>query len=192
MLTKMQRDRKLMILTAIAAMAENYTIGCENRLPWHMPADLKHFKSITAGHPIIMGRKTYISIGRALPNRTNIIITHDESFRADGCVVTNTIGDALSIAEQHTDNEAFVIGGAEIYRQLMPKIQRLYLTIVHHEFDGDAYFPTLMPGEWKELTRERHSADIDNPFEYSFVTMERVNATQGKRVINTDDLVTLR
>lgn len=181
-----------MILTAIAAMAENYTIGVENHLPWHLPADMKHFKEITSGHPVIMGRKTYASIGRPLPNRTNIVITRDEAFKAPGCIVTNTIGDAISIAEQHTDDEAFVIGGAEIYQQMWTKIQRLYLTIIHHEFDGDAYFPTLMPGEWKEITRERHAVDVDNPFEYSFLTMERVQADMGKRKINMDDLVTLK
>lgn len=181
-----------MILSAIAAMSENYTIGCDNRLPWHLPADLKHFKSLTSGNPILMGRKTFLSIGKPLPNRTNIIITRDPSFKANGCIIANSIEDAISLSGQHATNEVFIIGGADIYSQILSKVTRLYLTIVHHDFDGDAHFPALMPGEWNELTRERHQADIDNPFEYSFVMMERVLKPVAKEKIKIDDLVTLK
>lgn len=181
-----------MILSAIAAMAENYTIGINNSLPWHLPADLKRFKSITSGNPILMGRKTFLSIGKPLPNRTNIVITKDRSFKADGCIMADSIDDALSIASEHTDSEAFVIGGSEIYQQLLPKVTRLYLTIVHHDFDGDAYFPTLLPGEWREMTRERHGSDLDNPFDYSFVLMERILKPIAKSKIKVDDLIALK
>lgn len=162
-----------MMLTAIAAMAENYTIGRHNQLPWHLPADLKHFKSITSGNTVLMGRKTFTSIGKPLPNRVNIVVTRDSDFQVAGCTVAPSIDKALEMAKNADTREVFVIGGAEIYKQLLPKIDRIYLTIVHHEFDGDAYFPTLMPHEWKEISRERHPADVDNPYEYSFVMLER-------------------
>jgi len=163
-----------MMLTAIAAMSENYTIGKDNQLPWHLPADLKHFKSITVGHPILMGRKTFDSIGKPLPNRMNIIMTRDNEFQADGCHVVSSVDEALDCAKNEQVEEVFVIGGAEIYKQLLPQIKRVHLTIVHHEFDGDVYFPKLREDEWKEISRERHMADLDNPHEYSFVTLERV------------------
>src|SRR6188472_2703937 len=116
------------ILSAIVAMAENRVIGKNNQLPWHLPADLKHFKTITTGHPILMGRKTHESIGKPLPNRQNIILTRDSNYVAAGCTVVTSVKAALQKAESP---EVFIIGGAEIYRQLLPQVQRLYLTIVH-------------------------------------------------------------
>ena len=162
------------ILSAIVAMAENRVIGKDNQLPWHLPADLKHFKSITTGHPILMGRKTHESIGRPLPNRVNIILTRNPDYQAAGCTVVTSIETALQHAEQHHASVLFVIGGAEIYRQLLPAIQRIYLTIVHHAIEGDAHFPELNPHEWKEVSREKHAADEANPFAYSFVVFERM------------------
>lgn len=160
-----------MQLSAICAMSENRVIGCQNQLPWHLPADLKHFKKITLGHPIILGRKTYESIGRALPERCNIVITQDTHFQAPGCVVVNSIETAL-LAVAYSD-EAFVIGGALLYQQLLPKVSRLYLTEIHQFFEGDAYFPELDMSEWHEVTREDHTKDAQNSYDYSFIVLER-------------------
>lgn len=159
------------ILSAIAAMSENRVIGIENQLPWHLPADLKHFKTLTTGHPILMGRKTYESIGRPLPNRTNIIITRNADFTAPGCVVVTSIEDAITRAAEENAQEIFIIGGAEVYKQLLPHVQRIYLTIVHEQFAGDAFFPELDLKEWKEVERETHAADENNAYSYSFITL---------------------
>ncbi|EKD70031.1 MAG: Dihydrofolate reductase [uncultured bacterium] len=161
------------ILSAIAAISENRVIGKANQLLWRLPADLKHFKSLTSGHPIIMGRKTYESIGKPLPNRKNIVLTRDSKFQANGCQVVTTLADAIKYAKQECGDEIFIIGGADIYQQALPEIDRLYLTIVHHEFDGDAYFPLLKADHWKEIACERHGADADNPFDYSFLMLEK-------------------
>nr|AIA18613.1 Dihydrofolate reductase [uncultured bacterium] len=161
------------ILSAIVAMAENRIIGKNNQLPWHLPADLKHFKTITSGHPILMGRKTHESIGKPLPNRLNIILTRDPNYQTTGCTVVTSVESALKEAARHDENELFIIGGAEIYKQLLARIQRLYLTIVHHEVEGDAWFPELNLQEWKEISRVRHEADEANAFAYSFVLLER-------------------
>jgi len=161
------------IISAIAAMAENRIIGKNNQLPWHLPADLKHFKAVTTGHPILMGRKTYDSIGRPLPNRTNIILTRNPSVDIPGCKVVTSIQEAIQLASNENVQELFIIGGAEVYRQLLPQIQRLYLTIVHQNFDGDAFFPELDAKEWREVSRERHEPDEKNAYAYSFVRLER-------------------
>lgn len=162
------------VLSAVAAMAENRVIGKNNQMPWHLPADLKHFKTITSGHPVLMGRKTYESIGKPLPGRTNIILTRDIQYSAPDCVIVHSLEDAVSLANELDMDEIFVIGGAEVYRQLLPQIQRIYLTMIHHEFDGDAHFPELKMEEWKEISRERHEGDEKNEFDYSFVLMERL------------------
>jgi dihydrofolate reductase len=161
-------------ISAIVAMSENRVIGDDIHLPWHLPADLKHFKTITSGHPILMGRKTYESIGRPLPNRTNIIITRNHAFKAEGCTVIQSIDQAIENAAATNCDEMFIIGGAEVYKQLMPHIQRIYLTIVHEIFEGDVFFPELNLAEWKETSRVKHDADDDNDYEYSFITLERV------------------
>jgi dihydrofolate reductase len=166
------------ILSAIAAMAENRVIGKNNQLPWHLPADLQHFKLLTSGHPILMGRKTYQSIGKPLPNRTNIIMTRDPHWQAPaGCVVVTSPEQALQQAAALPAKEIFIIGGAEIYHQLLPITQRIYLTIVHHTFAGDAYFPVLDTTAWQETNRTRHTADEKNAYDYSFLTLERVYGT---------------
>lgn len=162
------------ILSAIAAMAENRVIGQDNQLPWRLPADLAHFKTLTTGHPVLMGRKTYKSIGRPLPNRTNIILTRDPDFSAPDCIVVTSAETAVTMAIEIDQEEVFIIGGAEIYQQLLPKIQKLYLTLVHHPFKGDAYFPELPASEWQEISREKHSKDDKNEYDYSFVVMKRV------------------
>lgn len=161
------------MLSAIAAMSENRVIGIDNQLPWHLPADLKHFKTLTTGHPILMGRKTYESIGRPLPNRTNIIITRNADFTAPGCVVVTSIDHAMTHAAKENVQEIFIIGGAEVYKQLLPHVQCIYLTIVHEQFEGDAFFPELDVKEWKETARETHAADENNEYSYSFITLSR-------------------
>jgi dihydrofolate reductase len=162
------------IISAIAAMSENRVIGSDNQLPWHLPADLRHFKTLTSGHPILMGRKTYESIGRPLPNRTNIIITRNRDFHAPQCVVVTSLEEAIASATGMQSDEIFIIGGAEVYQQLLPHIERIYLTIVHDTFEGDAFFPLLDPKEWKESGRELHEEDDENEYACSFVVMERV------------------
>jgi dihydrofolate reductase len=161
------------LLSAIVAMSENRVIGKDNTLPWHLPADLKHFKEITTGHFIIMGRKTFESIGKPLPNRSNIVLSRDINYQAPGCETVSTIDEALRMAEAAQQNEIFIIGGAEIYRQLLPTIERLYITIVHCNIGGDAWFPELSPTEWQEVSRERREADEKNAFAYSFITLAR-------------------
>ncbi|OGT36540.1 MAG: dihydrofolate reductase, partial [Gammaproteobacteria bacterium RIFCSPHIGHO2_12_FULL_38_14] len=166
--------KKLSIkLSAIAAMADDRLIGKNNRLPWHLPADFKHFKSLTTGHIVIMGRRTYESIGKPLPNRTNIVITRNTSFEAPGCIIMNSIDDAIQFAAQGTETEIFILGGEAIYKACIPYLDRIYLTLVHHHFEGDAYFPILDASVWVETKREDHSADEHNPYAYSFTMLER-------------------
>lgn len=164
---------KNLVISAVVAMAKNRVIGKDNKLPWHLPADLKHFKTITTGHPILMGRKTYESIGRPLPNRTNIIITRDANYKAADCIVVTSIEEAINAATKTAAEEIFIIGGAEVYQQLLTSIQRIYLTIVQDEIDGDAYFPALDMREWKEVAREEHKADEQNKHDYWFLRLER-------------------
>ena len=159
------------LISIIAAVAENRAIGIHNRLPWHLPADLKYFRNKTLGHHVIMGRKNYQSIGKPLPQRTNIVITRDPGFDAPGCVVVNSIDAALAAADG--DPEVFIIGGAGIYAQSLPFADRLYLTLVHHSFEGDTYFPELEWAQWKEISKEFHEPDERNPYPYTFVVLDR-------------------
>ena len=159
--------------SAIVAMDEQRAIGKNNQLLWHLPADLKHFKELTTGHAILMGRKTYESIGKPLPNRTNIILTHGTDLNMPGCVIINSLKDLLQSDLLDETQELFIIGGAQIYQQLLPYTQRIYLTLVHHTFGGDVFFPELNPQEWQETSREAHQADEKNPYAYTFLTLER-------------------
>ncbi|KAA9332644.1 dihydrofolate reductase [Adhaeribacter soli] len=159
------------MIALIVAMAENNVIGKNNQLIWHLPADLKHFKNLTTSHPIIMGRKTYESIGKPLPNRTNIIVTRQQDFKAEGCLVAHSFSDALMLAQQ-LDSDIFVIGGAEIYKQALFLADTIYLTEVHHEFEGDTIFPEIDPLLWVETDRQEHQADEKNPYDYAFVTLQ--------------------
>ncbi|MGE5242477.1 MAG: type 3 dihydrofolate reductase [Bacteroidota bacterium] len=158
-------------VSLIAAMAENRVIGVDNTLPWRLPADLKHFRRLTTGHHVIMGRRNYESIGKPLPERTNIVVTRNRKYRAPGCVVTHSLEEALERAQ--TDAEIFVIGGAEIYRQAFARADRLYLTLVHASVAGDTYFPEFAADRWNEISRERHEADAKNPYPYSFLVFDR-------------------
>ena len=159
-----------MITTIVVAISENHVIGKDNKLLWHQPADLKHFKDITNGHTVIMGRKTYNSVGKPLPKRRNIIITR-KTITIEGCEVVNSIEAALALCK--SEQEVFIVGGAEIYKQAMHLTDRIYLTIMHQDFDGDSFFPDLDKNVWKEVHREDYEADDKNPLAYSFITLER-------------------
>ncbi len=159
------------MISLIVAMAENRVIGRDNTLPWRLPNDLRYFRRVTMGHPIIMGRKNYASIGKPLPGRTNIVVTRDRHFAAPGCTVAHTIDDALAAAGD--DPEIFIIGGAELYTQTLARAQRLYVTQIHAEVAGDVHFPDVRAADWHEVARERHEADAEHAFAYSFLTWER-------------------
>lgn len=159
------------VIALIAAMANNRVIGSDNRLPWKLPADLRYFKTVTTGKPVIMGRRTWESIGRALPHRTNIVVTRDPTFLAEGCLVVHSVGEALHAASG--SEEIMVIGGASLYEQLLPCAQRLYLTLVDAEVSGDALFPKVDATQWQEVARDDHVPDAKNEYPYSFVVYER-------------------
>ena len=160
-----------MIISIIVAMDKHGLIGRENDLPWRLSSDLKHFKSITMGKPIVMGRKTHESIGRALPGRENIILTRNEDYLAQGCTVVNRIEDLESLCE--SNKEIMIIGGAELYRAVYPHAKKFYLTEVHAELAGDTYFKEFQRQDWLEISREDFSADENNDYDYSFVEYER-------------------
>lgn len=159
------------IVAAVVATAANLAIGKNNDLLWHMPADLKHFKSITSGGTIIMGRKTFDSIQKPLPNRQNIIVTRQPGYKIEGASVVHSIEDALQLAAGA--DEVYIVGGAGIYQAAMKYTNKIYLTTVHHTFDADTFFPALDASEWKTLSNDPHPADEKNPFPYTYTCMER-------------------
>ncbi len=163
-----------MNLSIIVAIGEGNVIGKKNGLPWYLPADLKHFKQLTSGHAIIMGRKTYESLGRPLPNRTNVVLAREMDFAPAGVIVAHSLEEAFALLVVQNDSEAFVIGGGEIFRQALDNVTTLYVTEVRHRFDGDIYFPIIDPMCWKEVARERGVQDEKNIYEYYFVTYRRV------------------
>ena len=170
-----------MLISLIAAMDKNRVIGKKNALPWYLPADLQHFKKLTTGKPIIMGSATFASIGRALPDRINIVMTRDHSFVAEGCMVVHSTEEALAAARPHDrlvgqaqgHDEVMVIGGASIFEQFIPLAQKMYLTMIDAEIDGDVYFPEWNQNEWRETDRETHEPDERNRYRYSFLEYER-------------------
>ncbi len=160
-----------MKISLIVAMASNRAIGLNNQIPWHLSADLKKFKKITMGAPILMGRKTYESIGRPLPGRSNIIISRNPEYRQAGCLVFNDIEQALESCRDHA--EVFVIGGSDFYRSMLAVADTLYLTQIHREFPGDTFFPELDASQWIEVEREDIQDDPDVAFSYSFLKLEK-------------------
>ena len=160
-----------MRIALIVAMAENRVIGRNNQLPWRIPADLRHFKALTLGKPVIMGRKTYESIGRPLPGRDNIVVTADSGYQAEGCQVVHSVEQALEAAG--SCEEAMIIGGANLYRQTLENADRLYLTLVKAEPEGDTWFPEIELQQWREIERQAHTADESNEYDYDFVVLER-------------------
>ena len=164
-----------MIISLIAAMGKNRVIGNKGKLPWHMPADLKYYKDKIRGKTIVMGRKTFESMGnKPLPNRANIILTMDQNYKVDGAIVVHSADEALKEAEKISpDQESMVIGGSEIYKEFLPRANRIYLTIIEGEFEGDAFFPKYDITEWKEISYEEHERNAENPYDYRFVVLER-------------------
>ncbi|MEP7127833.1 MAG: dihydrofolate reductase [Chitinophagales bacterium] len=162
-----------MIISLIVAAAENNVIGMEGKLPWHLPADMKYFKQTTAGHVVIMGRGTYDSLGKPLPGRTNIVITRQQNYNALGCVVVGNLKAAIDHAVEKGEQEAFIIGGGDIFIQSVLWADRIYLTRIFHSFEGDTFFPTLNEEDWKMVHEQRHQADEKNRYAFAFQVFER-------------------
>tara|TARA_R110002111_G_scaffold237167_3_gene298466 strand:+ start:967 stop:1449 length:483 start_codon:yes stop_codon:yes gene_type:complete len=160
------------MISMIVAMAENRAIGKNNELLWHLPKDFQHFKSVTMGKPILMGRKTFESIGKALPGRKNIVITRDNNFTAEGIVIVHSITAALEATEEFDD--VMVIGGASFYEQMLPVTETLYLTVVHQDFEADVFFPEIKTEEWEVVEQVKHEADEKHAYPYSFITYRRI------------------
>jgi len=158
-------------LSLIWAMDRNRLIGRDNALPWKLPADMAWFRKNTMGKPILMGRKTYDSIGRPLPGRTNLILTRQQGLQVEGCTVVNTVEEALAAVSDA--DEVMVMGGAEIYAQLFDQADRLYITEIDGEFEGDAWFPAFDRSAWQEIARESHAPDEKNAYTYAFMILER-------------------
>ena len=162
-----------MLVSMIAAMAEGRVIGKDNQMPWHLPADLKHFKAVTLGKPVIMGRKTYESIGRALPSRLNIVISRDLNYQLEDATVVANPTAALSAAGDV--DEVMIIGGGTIYQHFLPQCHRLYITEIALTVDGDTRFPDYQGvADWQELESKSHQRDDKNPYDYTFRTLERI------------------
>ncbi|OGS81213.1 MAG: diacylglycerol kinase [Gallionellales bacterium GWA2_59_43] len=160
-----------MSLAIIVAMARNRTIGVNNTLPWRCPEDLKHFKALTMGHHMIMGRKTYDSIGKPLPGRTTVVVTRDRNLTIAGCVVAHSLQDAITACA--SDTETFIVGGAEIYSQSLELADTLYITEIQQDVEGDAHFPEFDKAEWQEASREVRTQEAPQPLEYHFVCYRR-------------------
>lgn len=159
------------MLSVIVAIDENNLMGSNNDLPWHLPNDLKRFKQITTGHTIIMGRKTYESIGRPLPNRKNIIITRNKNFNAEGCIVIHSWEEIRQYIEE--EDEVFLIGGADLIKQKLHQVDRIYLTVIHETFNGDIYFPKLNLDEWELVEEEQGVIDEKNVYPHTFYVYNR-------------------
>lgn len=162
------------MITIIAAIAKNNALGKNNDLIWHLPADLKRFKKVTTGHYILMGRNTFESIGKPLPNRTTIIITRNKDYFKDGCLIANSLEEAIEMAKE--EEQIFIIGGAQIYKETIAKglADQLDITLVHKDFDADVYFPKISTQVWKEVAREDFKADEKNKLDYSFVSYQKI------------------
>lgn len=162
-----------MIISSIVAMNQDRVIGFENQIPWYLPADLKYFKKKTMGHPVLMGRKCFQSIGNPLPGRTNIIVTRDPYFIVSNCIIVHSIEEGLLWSKRNNEKEIFIIGGGEIYNQSVHLWNRLYVTLVDVPCKGDTWFPEINLEEWKVSFREDHLADEKNKMSYSFIQYEK-------------------
>jgi len=160
------------VISLIVAMARNGVIGRDNRLPWRLPADLAHFKAVTMGKPMVMGRKTWESLPGLLPGRRHIVVTRDPDYRADDCTLVHSLEQAIAAAGDVP--EVMIVGGGTIYKEMLPRADRLYLTLVDVAVEGDARFPRIDFSEWRECARESHPADERNAHAYTFVELERV------------------
>ncbi len=160
-----------MVISIIAAMGNNRVIGIKNKLPWDLPADMEHFQRLTFGKPVIMGQKTFESVGKPLPDRTNIIMTLDKGFNPPGCLVAHSIEEALEKAKDFP--EVMICGGVSIYKQFLPLADKMYLTLIEGDFEGDAFFPEFDWSNWQEKERIENQPDKENPYKYTFLTLER-------------------
>jgi dihydrofolate reductase len=160
-----------MSLAILVAMASNRTIGVNNTLPWRCPEDLKHFKALTMGHHMIMGRKTFDSIGKPLPGRTTVVVTRNQELIIDCCIIAHSLEEAIATCAG--DDEIFIVCGAELYAQAMPLADTLYITEIRQDVEGDAHFPEFDKAEWLEVSREKRSQETPQPLEYHFVTYQR-------------------
>jgi dihydrofolate reductase len=167
-----QRDGPVRVISLIVAMDRQRAIGYEGKLPWHIPADLKRFRELTMGHHIVMGRRTYESIGRPLPGRTSVIVTHRVDYAAPGAIVAHSVEEALACCSG--DAEVFVIGGAQLYREALPLAERVYLTEIDGAFPADTWFPELPPDQWRESAREHRPEPGAGYRGFDYVTLERV------------------
>lgn len=158
------------MISFVVAMDENRAIGKDNDLPWYLPNDLKHFKNVTMGKPIVMGRKTYESIGKPLPGRENIVVTRDDNYQASGTRVVHSVDEVLKIDAE----ELCVIGGTEIFKLFMPVADRLYVTEIHNTFDADTYFPEINRNDWREVSRKPGIVDEKNKYPHDFVVLEKI------------------
>lgn len=167
-----------MTISIIAALGKNNVIGSNNSLPWNLPADMEHFKELTKNKPIIMGSKTFESIGRALPKRDNIVLTKDTKYKAPGCKLANSIEQALEFARDgemgKESGEIMICGGASIYKQFLPLADKMYLTYIEADFTGDTFFPEFDQTKWQEVEREDHKADEHNLYDYFFITLKKI------------------
>jgi dihydrofolate reductase len=161
-------------ISLVVAAATNNAIGKDGKLPWYLPNDMRHFKNITWGMPIVMGRKTFESLGKALPGRKNIVITRQPGWKAEGAIAVKNIEDALFVVRETDSKEVMVIGGGEIYRTVFEKAKRIYLTRVEAEPEADTFFPSLKPDEWHLMSQQIHEADAKNAYNYSFQVWERI------------------
>jgi dihydrofolate reductase len=163
-----------MIRTLVVAMARNRVIGRDNQLPWRLPDEIAYFKRVTMGHPIVMGRRTYESIGKPLPGRMNIVVTHDHAYQAPGCTVVGSLGEAWAAAAQA--DEVCVIGGTSLFRESLPIADRIHLTLVDADVPGDTYFPAFDRGEWRETEVMRHASDERHAYPFRILLLERKGA----------------
>jgi dihydrofolate reductase len=162
------------MITVIAAIAKNNALGKDNDLIWYLPADLKRFKKVTTGHYILMGRNTFESIGKPLPNRTTIIITRNKNYSKEGCLIAGSLEEAITLAKEEA--QLFIIGGAQIYKEVISKnlADQLDITLVHSEFEADVFFPEIDPNVWKEVEREDFKADEKNEYDFSFISYQKI------------------
>ncbi|MBQ5701231.1 MAG: dihydrofolate reductase [Alistipes sp.] len=160
------------MISIIVAVAKNGVIGDKNSLLWHLREDMVHFRTTTSGHPVVMGRKTYDSIGRPLPKRTNVVISRDTSLAVEGCTVVHSLEEAIALFEP--TEEVFIIGGAQIYAQALPLADRIYLTVIDKEYEGDTSLPEIDYSAWREISREEHSCGEEFEHPFAFITLEKL------------------
>ena len=170
-----------MIISIIAAMGNDGVIGINNKLPWNLPADMEHFRRLTMGKPVIMGQKTFESMGRPLAGRKNIVLSRDNNFGPSGCIVAHSVRESLAVAKKEGFEEVMIIGGVSIYSQFLPLADKMYLTLIRGNFVGDAYFPAFDRNDWIETERVEKKPDKNNPHQYSFITLERKPRRRGPR-----------